>query len=650
MNTKEIAEQLKEFFDTFYKKKLIEKDRKRVVVDIQKIIEFDPKIAEQLLEQPEEVIKLSEQILNLKVRLKNVETISETNLRIRDIRSQHINHLKTIKGTIRQINEVKPKVLWSKYECPSCGNIFTIIQTEFQLKKPRGCACGRRDGFIKVQDYKTDSQTMILEEDIDSLEGNQQPRKIYVSVEEDLTDPDIDFIINNGTRVAITGVVSEIVKGKEKESTFLLKANYIKSLDSYYETLEINEEDTKEIKELSKRKDIFEYLVSSFAPNIYGYSELKEAIILWLFGGITKRIGQDKILGETHILIIGDVGTGKSRLAKAVKDFSPKVRFAGSKTTGAGITAMVVRDELLGWSLQVGAMVLANKGHFIIDELDKVEKDSQEHLSEGMSEGELTINKANIHSTLIAETSVLAIANPPLGRFSLYDDLSKQIGLPINLINRFDLMFAVKDRIDAKEDEKKIETLLKTHQGKIKEETNTDLIKKYIIYAKKNISPKLTAECVKLIKERYIDIRQKKTDSEKKIVPITMRQANTIIKFAEASARVRLSDKILKEDVLRAERLLMKSLMEFALDYETGKIDIDRIASSISSSKREKVRLIRKIIEDIEKMKGVVEHEDLITEANSKGISEEEVEGTLNYLKKQAEIFEPTRNNYKLLK
>ena len=144
------------------------------------------------------------------------------------------------------------------------------------------------------------------------------------------------------------------------------------------------------------------------------------------------------------------IPTPKSSLIKFIENAAPRARYVvGRAATSAGITASVVKDEFIkGWALEAGAIVLASGGYLLLDEMDKMSEEDTSAMHEAMAQQTVTIHKANIHATLQAQTSVLAAANPKFGRFDPYQPIAAQIDLPPALINRFDLIFTIKDLPD----------------------------------------------------------------------------------------------------------------------------------------------------------------------------------------------------------
>ncbi|GEM_PF-2243913 len=313
-------------------------------------------------------------------------------------------------------------------------------------------------------------------------------------------------------------------------------------------------------------------------------------------------------------------------------------------------TAAVVKDEFLrGWSLEAGALPLANKGICVVDELDKIDKEDTAALHSAMEQQIIPISKANIQATLTCETTLLAAANPKFGRFDPYTPIASQIDLPSTLINRFDLIFPVRDIPSKDRDEMIALHVLETSQTAeaYQTEVTVEFLRKYVAYSKKNLKPKLTKPAVHEIKDFYVQLRNsgKADEGGVRPIPISARQLEGLVRLATASARIRLDDKITKEDARRAIELLSYCLMQVGFDPETGQIDIDRMSSGISASTRNKIIVVKEIIAHLQS-KGLKEIplDDIMMEAASRGIEEGKVEEALSQLKKSGDIFEPRRN------
>ena len=256
-----------------------------------------------------------------------------------------------------------------------------------------------------------------------------------------------------GSRVKVIGVLKEVpvplkTGGLSTRFELAIEVNNIIPIEETFEELEISEEDEMQILELSQDPEIFKKLARSITPSVWGYEEIKRSLVLQLFSGVQKVYADgQKSRGDVHILLIGDPGVAKSVTLGFMANISPKGRYVvGKSTSGAGLTATVVRDEYLRrWSLEAGAMVLSNKGLVSIDELEKMDPSDRSAMHEAMEQQTVTISKANVQATLKSETSDLAAANPKFGRFDPYQSIAQQIDLPPTLINRFDVIFTLRD-------------------------------------------------------------------------------------------------------------------------------------------------------------------------------------------------------------
>ena len=353
---------------------------------------------------------------------------------------------------------------------------------------------------------------------------------------------------------------------------------------------------------------------------------------------------------ETHNFIANGLIVHNSQLLKRASVVAPKSRYVSGKgVSGAGLSAAVVKDEFLqGWSLEAGAMVLANKGILMIDELDKMSDDDRSAMHEGLEQQSISISKANIQATLRCETTVLAAANPKFGRFDPYETIAKQIDLPPALINRFDLIFTIKDMPDADKDEKMANFILTMHKKSETEEApiETDLLRKYLSYGRLRINPLLTQAALEELKTYYVKMRSSGSseDGGLRAIPISPRQLEALIRLSEAAAKVRLSDKITKKDARKAISLLHYCLEQVGLDPETGKIDIDRISTGITTTERSKMVGVRELINELEDKVGkTIPLEDVIKEGKERGIDEEKIVETIEKLKRSGDLFEPKR-------
>ncbi|MBN2458323.1 minichromosome maintenance protein MCM [Candidatus Woesearchaeota archaeon] len=672
----EVGEQIKRFEDFIqanYFKELnerVSKGDKSIVFDFVELTKHDPDLAELLLEQPEEVIRAAEIALsnfdlpkdakNIRVRISNITP--DLKMLIRNIRSEHLGRLMMIDGVVRQKSDVRPRVTSARFECPSCGNVINVLQLDSKFKEPSRCGCGRKGKFKLLKKELVDAQGIVLEEATKDLEGGEQPKRINVLLKDDLVSPISEKRTNPGSNIRVVGIVKEVPiilrsGGLSTKFDIVVEGNFVEPLEEDYSNIEISPEEKEMIEELASDKRILERLSKSLAPGIYGHDRIKEALILQFCGGVRKmRDDGVSTRGDIHILLIGDPGAGKSQLLKRATIVAPKSRYVSGKgVSGAGLTASVVKDEFLhGWSLEAGALVLANKGVVMIDEMDKMGKEDRDAMHEALEQQTVSISKANIQATLRCETTVLAAANPKFGRFDPYETISKQIDLPPTLINRFDLIFTIKDMPDQDKDEKMAKFILNLHQqadGNYTKKENvqddmipTDVLRKYLIYCRQVKTPLLTDAALEELKIYYVKMRTSGSDEAgaMKSIPISARQLEALVRLAEATAKARLSDRVTRKDAKRAIALLHYCLEQVGLDPETGKIDIDRISTGIPSTERNKIATIREIISELEEKIGkAIPMEEITAAATEKGLSESDTEEAIEKLRRVGDVFMP---------
>ncbi len=399
--TEDFLIEAKNFFNENKKEigKFIREGKNVIFLDFDKLAEFSPSLSESILNNPDENIQILELALEESGLINNPRIrfldLPKTNfVRIRNIRARHLNKFLVLEGIVRQASDVRPQVVNARFECPSCGTILSVLQIEKKFREPTRCSCGRRGGFKLLSKKMVDAQRLVIEESPESLIGGEQPRRLNVFLKEDLVEPKMEEKTTPGSKVKIIGLLKEIPVPLSSGSLstrfdLAVEANNIIPQQESFEELDINEEDERQILELSNNPKVFEKLAESIAPSIYGYDEIKQALVLQLLGGVAKtKSDGTKIRGDIHILLVGDPGVAKSVSLKFMSTIAPKGRYVvGKSATGAGLTATVIRDEYLrGWSLEAGAMVLSNKGLVCIDEIEKMDPQERSSMHEALEQ------------------------------------------------------------------------------------------------------------------------------------------------------------------------------------------------------------------------------------------------------------------------
>jgi len=587
----EIAQKFEEFFRLVYADEIRKLGKKypkerSITVDFKKLEEYDYKLADELLDNPDVYLEAMEEALSRieipgleeefkpKVHLAGIP--EDRILLIRDITSDYIGKIIGVEGVVRKATIVEPKLKVALWACRYCGRTYSIVQDGIKLKKPFVCVCGKKDfELIPEQSVWTDFQRIEIQEPLEYLRGGEQAQSIVIHLEGDLVSK-----VSPGDRVIIVGVLRlRQPDGRKTVYGKYIDALYIEPVQKEFEELEPTEEEVKKIKELAKDPEIYNKLVRSIAPSIKGHEKIKEAIALQLFGGVKKTLPDStQIRGNIHILLMGDPGTGKSQILQYVTKIAPKSFYVAGKTaSGAGLTASAEKDELGegGWVLKAGVLVLASGGLAAIDEFEKIDPKDRAALHEAMEQQSVSIAKAGIVTRFKAETSILAAANPKFGRFDPYENPLSQINIESTILSRFDLMFIVREVLDENRDREIAEHILKTHRAgemrmqyeratetkltseevekaeeHIKPAIEPELLRKYVAYARTHIFPVLTDEAMKEIIDFYVNLR--KLGKTAGTVPATARQLEALIRLTEASARVRLSNVATVEDAKRA--------------------------------------------------------------------------------------------------
>ncbi|HLC31485.1 MAG TPA: minichromosome maintenance protein MCM [Candidatus Nanoarchaeia archaeon] len=657
----ELILEAKKFFND-YKKEVGESIRsgERVIqIDFNNLNKFSPELTEVLLNAPEDTIALMETALEesqigKSPRIRFFDLPKSAFVRIREIRAKHLDKFITIEGIVRQASDVRPQVVNARFECPNCGAVLSVLQIDKKFREPSRCSCQWKGTFKLLSKEMVDVQRLMIEESPDSLEGGEQPRRISVFLKEDLVEPKMEERTTPGSKVKIHGVLKEVPVPLQTGAVstrfdIAVEANNSIPMEEAFDHLNISEDEIKEILELAADPKVYRRLAQSIAPSVYGFDNIKEAILLQLFGGV-KKVKSDKgqTRGDMHILLVGDPGVAKSVMLKFTAAISPKGRYvSGKAATSAGLTAAVVKDEFLkGWSLEAGAMVLANKGMVCIDEIEKMNEQDRSAMHEALEQQTVTVSKANIQATLRAETSVLAAGNPKLGRFDPYTPIPQQIDISPALLSRFDVIFIIRDLPNKIQDEAIASHVLQEHQQEvIRDIIEPKLMRKYIAYAKQKIKPKLSDEAVDEIKEFYVRLRNQSTRSENEIkpIPITARQLEGIIRLSESHAKIRLSHTVTREDAKKAIELLKASLTQVGYDEESKSFDIDKMTTGITSSKRNKILTVREILSMLETKLGKLIPQEELEKAIDGKLTPLELEEALSQLSKAGDIFKPKK-------
>ncbi len=637
--------------------------RESIMVDHSDLISFDEKLSHLIVEEPMKYLPILDRAAYRQLQVEDPEyasTLTEFKARvfnlpskipIREIRSHHLGKLIAIDGIMVRASAIRPMLRTAVFACSSCGAKYKVLQEASRLSLPDRCArCrGRKFELVSDESEYIDFQLVGIQEKPEDLPPGQIPRIIDVGLKGDIVD-----VARPGDRVIVTGVLRTIqdreTDSLRKTSKMYLEAVSIETASKEPESLVITPEEEKLFREMARDPEIHKKLVESIAPSLYGLEHIKKAVMLLLFGGRSKQYPDGtKVRGDIHILLVGDPGTGKSQLLKYVAAMAPRgVYTSGRGSTAAGLTAAVVRDRTGGMMLEAGALVLADMGVACIDEIDKMRAEDRVAIHEAMAQQTISIAKGGIVATLNARTSILAAANPVLGRYDPYRSFTDNVDLPITILSRFDLIFILRDEPHRERDERLTDHILGLQSKSVAVTSppiKPEILRKYIAYARR-IQPELTPTAAKLIKEFYLQMRS--IYQQTSTVTITARQLESLIRLAEARARAALREYVTEEDVLDVIDLMKRSLSEVGIDVETGKPDIDVILTGKPKSVRDKFVTMLDTIKELQEEKGYAEDEEIREALREKGFTDAEINKLLSRLLSDGKIFSPKPGVYRL--
>ncbi|RQG89149.1 AAA family ATPase [Natrarchaeobius halalkaliphilus] len=871
----ELVDAFEQFFRNYYDsdiKQLAQRypnEQRSLAIDWQDLYRFDPDLADDYLNQPEQLQRYAEEALRLydlpidvslgqaHVRIRNLpETESPE---IREIRAREMNSLVQVRGIVRKATDVRPKIEEAAFECQLCGTLSRVPQSSGNFQEPHECQGCERQGPFRVnfdQSEFVDSQKLRIQESPEGLRGGETPQSLDIHIEDDITGE-----VTPGDNVAATGVLRLEQQESQGEKSpvfdFYMEGVSVQVEEEQFEDMDITDEDKKQIYEISNQESVYERMVGSIAPSIYGYEQEKLAMILQLFSGVTKQLPDgSRIRGDLHMLLIGDPGTGKcvrgdtlvsladgrtvpireivesnlvdpnpiddgwwdeidlevpslqedgtiapqratkvwkrrapermyrirtasgrslevtpshplfvsapdafrpvradalspgdhvaavetatdplarsignadgaradggvsggrfpaetdrivsiepfepdddwvydleierthnyvsngivshnSQMLSYIRNIAPRsVYTSGKGSSSAGLTAAAVRDDFgdgQQWTLEAGALVLADQGIAAVDELDKMRSEDRSAMHEALEQQQISVSKAGINATLKSRCSLLGAANPKYGRFDHYEPMSEQIDLEPALISRFDLIFTVTDQPDEEKDRNLAEHILTTNyagelttqrdqmtsldvsQDEIDEMTETvdpdidaELLRKYIAFAKQNCHPRMTEAARETIRDFYVDLRSKGTDEDAPI-PVTARKLEALVRLSEASARIRLSDTVEQEDAERVIEIVRSCLQDIGVDPETGEFDADIVEAGTSKSQRDRIKNLKGLISEIESEYDEGAPVDIVLErAQEVGMDQSKAEHEIEKLKQKGEVYEPSTDS-----
>ncbi|OQS06808.1 DNA replication licensing factor MCM8 [Thraustotheca clavata] len=629
----------------------------------------------------------------------NVRIIGiEPDCQIGELKANVVDTFVSVTGTVIRVNAIKPLVVWCEFLCEKCEGVTPRYFEDGKYDPPPACSvCKSKSALVP---HRSSALKVIRIQEVDNCDAaaGRIPRMVEVELTEDLVDSCVP-----GSIVTICGAVkamnSEIHGGrygKQAQSSSLymlyIVANSVVCVNqsegsATQENIEFTAEDLDAIYKIAHMDRIFDRFIHSFCPGIYRNELVKAGLLLALFGGAQRKDEGGFTRSDSHVLMVGDPGLGKSQMLRAVSMVTPRgIYVGGNTTTTTGLTVTMVKDSSGDYALEAGALVLADQGVCCIDEFDKMGIDYQA-LLEAMEQQSISIAKAGIVCNLNARTSVIAAANPAGGHYNRSRSVSENLKMKAALLSRFDLIFVLLDRPDSNRDEMLSNHVMSNHlttkqkRQRIElgqrsqkwsqqmENTNaqdgslkarlisnwTELqeelisfyhIRRYIAYARKYIHPKLSPEAKTFLQEKYLKMR---TDAEASSegIPITMRQLESLIRLAQARAKVELKEIVDVQHAYDVVEIMQECLLD-TYTTEDGDLDFGR-SGGLSLSKKVKGYMARLKKAAITRNSKQFTFDELLDVANSIALQVDDFRGFIDILREECYVLKQGPNIYKII-
>ncbi|KXS12213.1 MCM-domain-containing protein [Gonapodya prolifera JEL478] len=525
------------------------------------------------------------------LRLKDFHALRDRSVFFTSLpRSSSLGSLISLRGTVVRAGMAKVLEYEHLFECAKCHGVFRVRadREEYHVvKRPSRCGAekgdDRCDGTkfrqVEQKDRPTkDYQEIKIQENVGSLTVGRIPRSMTVILEDDLVDS-----CKPGDDVAITGTLirrfPQLKVGERADHELVLFANYVHTRNHADRAADEVDEDVRRMfeefwtlaKSTGREVEARNLILASFCPRVFGLYFVKLAILLVLMGGVESIETGSKVRGDSHLLLVGDPGTGKSQFLRHAALLVPRaVLTTGVGSTNAGLTVTAVRESG-EWQLEAGALVLADRGVCCIDEFGSVKKGEQASVLEAMEQQTISVAKAGIVAKLLTRCSVLAATNPK-GSYDPQQSIQVNTALNSPLISRFDLVLVLIDGRDEAWDRMVSSFILSNEvqsTSGISRDTSAspslwsyDLLRLYVQYCRSKFKPKLNPEAEAVLKSYFL---AKRKAERADLGRTTVRLLESLIRLSQAHAKLMFRDSVTLQDAVVAVHLMECSVSSSAL-------------------------------------------------------------------------------------
>ena len=590
-------------------------------------------------------------------------------VRMMDVKTGMAYKFLTIKGHVVKARPKRLRVVTADFTCPKCGGVITHSFDKGQYSTPNKCSTSkcRTKHFIlnRTTARYINIQELRLQESQEesTAQAGRTPRQMEVELTHELVDScrPGDIVMVASIVQAVNSAIAAGRAGKRAHETstykLYLEGHSITTLSErrdqtkhqQHGVIVYTQQQLQRITQLchadhryfgmvERMAFPFDLLVRSLCPSIIGHDMVKAGILLCLLGGTPASSSGhgNTIRSNSHLLICGDPGMGKSQMLLAATQVAARSVYVGGNTASTtGLTVSMTKEAGGEAGIEAGALVLADQGICCIDEFDKMAKSHQDGLLEAMEQQQISIAKAGVVASLPARCSIIAAANPKHGSYNLGKTVAENLNMATPILSRFDLVFILRDRADKTQDRLVASNIMNHHRGTTHHITRNDpqnasdnsvpaaqqqsenrmpmkdrlewvaqfqkqplpaeLVRDYISYAREYCKPVLTKEAAEILKEYFMNLRYP-TDGRNRrdTVPITTRQLEALIRLSQARAKACLREYVLREDALDVIELMSRSVDEIHTD-EFGTVDRSRGGAGGVSNRKVKKAFVNEL-------------------------------------------------------